>query len=75
MIDRRWKFRLTAAGQGAMVSPRLKSISSSAVGEVHWSQDGVVVIKICNAYLEYSRRSCKSQETNFAMHDDKVMPR
>ena len=31
-------------------------------------------VEICNAYLKYSRRLWKSQETNFAMHEDKIMP-
>ena len=32
-------------------------------------------VEIYNAYLEHSRRLWKSQETNFAMHEDKIMPR
>ena len=32
-------------------------------------------VEICNAYLEHFRRLWKSQETNFAMHEDKIMPK
>ena len=31
--------------------------------------------EICNPYLEHSRSLWKSQETNFAMHEDKIMLR
>jgi len=34
-----------------------------------------VFVEICNAYLEYSRRLWKSQETNFAVYEDKIMPK
>jgi len=33
---------------------------------------GLGVVKICNAYLEHSRRLWKSQETNFAMNENKA---
>ena len=32
-------------------------------------------VEIYNAYLEHFRRLWKSQETNFAMHEDKIMPK
>ena len=32
-------------------------------------------VEICNAYWEHSIRLWKSQETNFAMHEDKIMPK
>ena len=32
-------------------------------------------VEICNAYWEYSIRLWKSQETNFTMHEDKIMLR
>ena len=31
--------------------------------------------EIYNAYFEHYRRLWKPQETNFAMHKDKIMPR
>ena len=33
-----------------------------------------VPVEISNADLKHSRRLWKSQETNFAMHEDKIMP-